>query len=150
MTPEEAKILLTMNAIVGGLFVLCLIATILMLVRRNISDLFMSRSLYCMIGALLVTIVMCFIMSSYKPELFLDKQTVPFQQIYFELPFYLFLIVVMSILCSWEEAYQMYVLQCKETDADLEEVDSTDCGNKQALLENENEGANDKVQQKQE
>lgn len=100
--------MLIMNAVFGGFFVLGLITTIHMLVKRNISDLFMSRSLYCMIGALMVTIVMCFIMTSYNPELFLDEQTVPFQQVYFELPFYLFLIVVTSILFSWEEAYQMY------------------------------------------
>lgn len=33
---------------------------------------------------------------------------------YYEVPFYFFLIVIASVLFSWEEAYQMYYLQCKE------------------------------------
>jgi len=61
-----------MNAVFGGIFFLGLIATVVFLVKRDIHDLFMSRSLYCMIGALLVTIVMCFIITSYETDLYLD------------------------------------------------------------------------------
>ena len=79
MTVEEANLLLRLNALFGAIFIGALIATVVMLLRRNISDLFMSRSLYCMIVALIVTIVMCFIIHSYDLELYLDQQTVPFQ-----------------------------------------------------------------------
>ena len=73
VTEEEAKILLRMNAVFGSFFVVGLIATFYMLYKRNISDLFIRRSLYCMIGALLVTIIACFIMTSYEPQLFLNE-----------------------------------------------------------------------------
>ena len=79
MTVEEATLLLRLNALFGAIFIGALIATVVMLLRRNISDLFMSRSLYCMIVALIVLIVMCFIIHSYDLELYLDQQTVPFQ-----------------------------------------------------------------------
>jgi len=109
---KYASRLLKMNAIFGAIYIFALLFTIVILVKRNISDLFMSHSLYCMMVALCVTIVMCFIITSYDTDLYLDKQTVPFQQAYFEVPFYLFLVVVTSMLFSWEEAYQMYMLQC--------------------------------------
>lgn len=81
VTPEEeqCQTLLRMSAVFGCFFVISLGATVYMLWKRNISDLFIRRSLYCMIGALTVTIIMCFIMTSYYPEEFLDIQSVPFQ-----------------------------------------------------------------------
>ena len=79
MTVEEATLLLRLNALFGAIFIGALIATVVMLLRRNISDLFMSRSLYCMIVALIVLIVMCFIIYSYDIDLYCAKQTVEFQ-----------------------------------------------------------------------
>ena len=68
-----------MNILFISTYICAFIATVVMLLRRNISDRFMSRSLYCMIVALIVTIVMCFIIYSYDIDLYCAKQTVEFQ-----------------------------------------------------------------------
>mmetsp|Transcript_4190 Transcript_4190/g.5173 ORF Transcript_4190/g.5173 Transcript_4190/m.5173 type:complete len:100 (+) Transcript_4190:163-462(+) len=99
-----------MNAVFGAVFLVGLITTVAMIVRREINDLFMSQSMIFMVLAQALSIIACFIITSYNPELYLDEQTVPFQQAYFEVPFYMFLIVVAAVLFSWEEAYQMYEL----------------------------------------
>jgi len=44
---------------------------------------------------------MCLIITNYKCEDYLNEQTIPFQQVYFEMPFYMFLVVLASILFSW-------------------------------------------------
>ena len=72
LTTTEARSLLIINAVFGGIFFLGLIATVMMIVKREINDLFMSRSLYCMVGALIVTIVMCLIITSYDTEVYLE------------------------------------------------------------------------------
>ena len=42
----------------------------------------------------------------------------PFQTAYFEIPFYMFLIVIASVLFSWQEAYEMYYVQCQEEEGE--------------------------------
>ena len=68
-----------MNAIFGCIFLLSLIVTITMMVRRKIDDLFLRFAMYAMILALALSIVMCFIITSYNPELYMDEQTVAWQ-----------------------------------------------------------------------
>ena len=78
ITKQQASTLLTMNAVFGSIFAIALIATITMLVRRDISDPFMSRSIYCLVFALSLAIVMCFMITSYQPGLYVLKSTIPF------------------------------------------------------------------------
>ena len=98
---EKATILLTVNFIFGAIFIVGMIITIVMMVRRDINDLFINYAMYCMILALALSAVMCFIVTSYDTEQYIDDQTVAWQQVYFEVPFYMFLIVIASILFSW-------------------------------------------------
>ena len=74
-TEDEVNTFLIMNAIFGFIFVFGMFGTIMMILQRDINDLFMSRSLYCMIGALTVTIGMCFYIWNQEPDIFLNKQT---------------------------------------------------------------------------
>lgn len=113
---KQTDVLLTMNAIFGIVFFVSLGVTIWMMICRKIDDLFMKYAMYCMVLALLLSIVMCFIITSYNMDmsLYLADQTIAWQQVYFELPFYMFLIVIASVLFSWQEAYEMFYLQCME------------------------------------
>ena len=100
---KSADMLLTMNAIFGIVFFISLGVTIWMMICRKIDDHFMKYAMYCMVLALALSIVMCFIIASYNMDmsLYLADQTIAWQQVYFELPFYMFLIVISSILFSW-------------------------------------------------
>ena len=113
---KQADVLLTMNAIFGIVFFVSLGVTIWMMICRKIDDLFMKYAMYCMVLALVLSIIMCFIITSYNMDmsLYLAEQTIAWQQVYFELPFYMFLIVIASVLFSWQEAYEMFYLQCME------------------------------------
>ena len=118
-TEEAARTLLAMNAAFGTFFLISLILTVFVLVRREINDLFMSRSMIFMVIAQILCIIACFIITSYNPDQYLDEQTVPFQQAYFEVPFYCFLIVATAVLFSWYESYRMYDLQCQEDELNV-------------------------------
>ena len=108
---EKYLVLLSLNAIFGGLFLVALALTIVLKARREINDLFLRYALYCLMVALALSSLMCFIVASYHAERYMnDSQTVTQQQVYFEVPFYMFLIVIASVLFSWQEAYQMYYL----------------------------------------
>lgn len=85
----------------GGIFVVGFFATILTMVRREIEDSFLHRALIFMLLALGITVCVCFKITSYAASEYLAEQTVPFQQMYFELPFYFFLVVIASVLFSW-------------------------------------------------
>jgi len=70
-----------------------------MMIRRKIDDLFLKYALICLIFALGLSTIMCFFITSYKSgEKYLNTQTIPFQQVYFEVPFYMFLIVFAAML----------------------------------------------------
>jgi len=114
LTTEEAKNLIAANAIFGSLFSMFLCATIAMIIRRQIEDLFIKYALVCLIFALFLSTIMCFIISTYKSYDYINEQSVPFQQLYFELPYYMFLIVLASLLFSWQMVYEELVLQCSE------------------------------------
>ena len=114
LTTEEAKNLIAANAIFGSLFSMVFCATIAMIIRRKIEDLFIKYALVCLIIALFLSTIMCFIISTYKSYDYINEQSVPFQQLYFELPYYMFLIVLASLLFSWQMVYEELVLQCSE------------------------------------
>ena len=62
---DEAAALLTANALFGSLFIICFFATIMMVVRRKIDDLFLKYALVCLIVALGLSAIMCFVITSY-------------------------------------------------------------------------------------
>ena len=68
-----------MNAVFGAIFVLVIMMTITMMIRREINDLFLRYAMYCMIFALALSACMCFIVTSYSAERYLDDQTVAWQ-----------------------------------------------------------------------
>ena len=70
---EKATILLTVNFIFGAIFVFGMVATIVMMVRRDINDLFLNYAMYCMILALALSSVMCFIVTSYDTVEYMDE-----------------------------------------------------------------------------
>ena len=76
---KKATVLLTMNAIFGSIFFLSLVVTIVMMIRRKIDDLFLRYAMYAMVLALALSICMCFIITSYNAELYMDEQTVAWQ-----------------------------------------------------------------------
>ena len=59
---------------------------------------FLKYAMYCMILAIALSSVMRFIATSYDPEDYMDEQAVAWQQVYFDVPFFMFLIVIASIL----------------------------------------------------
>ena len=59
--PESQVIaLITANAIFGSIFLIGFGATIMMIVRREINDLFLKYALVCLIIALALTTIVCF------------------------------------------------------------------------------------------
>ena len=68
---DKANVLFTVNAIFGGLFAIGMIATIVMMIRREINDLFLRYAMYCMILALAISSCMCFIVTSYDVDLYM-------------------------------------------------------------------------------
>ena len=61
---------------------------------------------------------MCFFVATKDPHEFKyglgDKQTYAYQQFFFELPFYTFLVVIASVLFSWQEMLELFYCQCRE------------------------------------
>ena len=107
---------ITVSAICGTLFIGCMIAAIIVFMRRQIDDLFMKYAMRNLIVALFLTTIMCFIITSYSSTQYLNDQTVYGQQVYFELPFYQFLIVIAAVLFNYEEMYQELNLMCQTED----------------------------------
>ena len=114
LTTAEANYIIVANAILAGIFSILFCATVRIMIGRKIDDLFIKYALWCLIIALLLSTIMCFIISTYKSYDYINEQSVPFQQLYFELPYYMFLIVLASLLFSWQMVYEELVLQCSE------------------------------------
>ena len=72
--------------------------------------------MYNLFVALLLTTAMCFVITSYDSTQYLNDQTVYFQQVYFEVPFYQFLIVIAAVLFNYQELYEELNLICKTED----------------------------------
>ena len=70
---RECQVLLTTNAIFGTVFVLGMAMTIMMMVRREINDLFLKYAMYCQILALALSATMCFIITSYNTVEYLNE-----------------------------------------------------------------------------
>lgn len=66
--------LLTLHAFCGILFVIGMLMTIVMKVRREINDLFLRKALYFLIFASAISAIMCFIVCSYNADQYLDDQ----------------------------------------------------------------------------
>ena len=72
--------------------------------------------MYNLFVALLLTTAACFVITSYDSTQYLNDQTVYFQQVYFEVPFYQFLIVIAAVLFNYQELYEELNLICKTED----------------------------------
>ena len=73
MTEEQTKAFLTVNALFGSLFILCFFGTIAIIIRRDIQDLFLKYALACLIVALGLSSIMCFILTSYSAISYMEE-----------------------------------------------------------------------------
>lgn len=121
ISTDQCDTLLGWNAVFGTLFIMLFCFTVALIVNRRIDDKFIKYALVCQIVALCISATMCFIITSYTSNSYLNEQTVPFQQVYFELPFYFFLVEFAAVLFSWQEMYEIFMLQCDE-EADGEDA----------------------------
>ena len=103
---EADHILITVNIICGCFFLASLGAAIYLLFTRDIKDRFISLSLYGLCGALLSRVIMCTICAAEDDSTFEETQNVPLQQVYFEVPYYCFVVVTMATIFGW---YQLFV-----------------------------------------
>ena len=99
------------------IFALSLVFAVYFHCLKTPEDYFVSKALRFLILALVTRLLMSTKVyftganhETIKPEVLLlgadqAEQSVPWQEVYFELPFYLFLIVPMSLLFSWRLAY---------------------------------------------
>jgi hypothetical protein len=116
--------------IIGVTFLLSLLTAIYITWFKTPEDQFVGRAFKFLILALLARLLMgakVYLSGGvYEPlpeNQSGDKvQTVPWQQVYFEVPFYMFLIVPMAMLFSWKVAYAKLInLITSENDEEHEE-----------------------------
>ena len=68
---------------------------------------FMKYALRWLLLALAVRIVVCSLVGFFDVESLIMKQNVPKQQIYFEVPFYMFVIVITAFFFVWRQFYEI-------------------------------------------
>jgi hypothetical protein len=98
---------------IGVAFAAGLVTALYFMFRKRPEDYFVSKALVFLILALATRLLMStkvYFADANREILMVDganssEQSVPWQEVYFELPFYLFMIVPMSMLFSWRLAY---------------------------------------------
>lgn len=115
-TPSGSTEHPTLALFVGTAFAASLLIAVYLHWVKTPEDLFVKRALRYLILALIVRLLMSttvYIEETSHETLNStsdsEAQSVPWQQIYFEVPFYLFLVVPMSLLFSWKLAYRNLV-----------------------------------------
>lgn len=109
--------------VIGVTFMLSMVIAVYIAFAKTPEDQFVRRALKFLILALSTRLLMgaqVYITGGvYEPigSTSGGTQTVPWQQVYFELPFYMFLIVPMSMLFSWKLAYSK-IFEFVTVDAD--------------------------------
>jgi hypothetical protein len=116
--------LLAVNTFFVFVFALLWLAAIYLAMSRDIDDLFVRYSLNFLIFALFLRTLCCLLASLETEEDYLKQQTIFGQQVYFEIPFYCFTIVIMSILFSMQEFYMVLNLSCKQSQAIISRSES--------------------------
>jgi hypothetical protein len=94
------------NNVIAILFLMCLIFALHIKIVYPPKDYFVNRALYFLIVSLVIRLIMATMRFFFEEKIDSGTQSIPWQQIYFEVPFYFFLIVPMSLLFSWKLAYQ--------------------------------------------
>jgi hypothetical protein len=79
--------------------------TIYFLIKRDVRDELIRRALIFLVVATFLRIVMSTGAAVQKPDAYSSLENVPLQQIYFEVPFYAFVVVTIALMASW---YQLY------------------------------------------
>ena len=117
--------LITVNI---GFGFFCLVAFAIVtyiILAQKVQDLFVTVALRYLLAALFVRIIMCSLVGFKEKGDFLSAQNVPTQQLYFEIPFYMFVTVIMSFLFVWQHFYEIVLLTVEEDEvAGQEENDS--------------------------
>ena len=77
---------------------------------------FMKYALRWLLLALTVRIVVCSMVGFFDVESLIMKQNVPKQQIYFEVPFYMFVIVITAFFFVWRQFYEIILNDLEKED----------------------------------
>ena len=97
--------LLAANTAFIFIFGILLCVTLWLMYTKDIDDLFTKYSLRLLSGALSIRVFMCTLASRHTERDYLENQRTFDQQVYFELPYFPFLIAIAAILFSFEEFY---------------------------------------------
>ena len=79
--------------------------TVYFLIKRDIRDEFVRRALIFLVVATFLRIIMSAGAAAQRPDAYSSLDNVPLQQIFFEVPFYAFVVVTIALMASW---YQLY------------------------------------------
>ena len=79
---------------------------------------FMKYALRWLLLALTVRIVVCSMVGFFDVESLIMKQNVPKQQIYFEVPFYMFVIVITAFFFVWRQFYEIILNDLEKEDVE--------------------------------
>ena len=105
-----------MNSIYAVFCIAASVAVVYFIGSGLIQDMFMKTALYWLLLALLIRIVVCSLVGFFDDESIILKQNVPKQQIYFEVPFYMFVIVIAAFLFVWLQFYETILNTLKKDD----------------------------------
>lgn len=75
--------------------------TIYFLIKRDVRDEFVRRAMILLVIAIFLRIVMSTGAGLQRPDAYGSLESVPLQQIYFEVPFYAFVVVTIALMASW-------------------------------------------------
>jgi hypothetical protein len=97
----ETRTLLSINLFVALVNLVFMGITIYFLIKRDVRDEFVRRALIFLVVATMLRIVMSTGAAVQRPDAYSSLDNVPLQQIYFEVPFYAFVVVTIALMASW-------------------------------------------------
>ena len=95
--------LVAANLVMGVCFLLLFFITFYLIRTRNIKDLFMGSVMYTLALALVLRVTMSIFAVVTPQPIYGDDRNIPLQQIYFEIPFYAYVVVLIAFLFSCQQ-----------------------------------------------
>ena len=105
MADFSYETLIVMNLVFGLGFLCFLLVVVWLLYTREIKDHFILLAMDYLAVALFLRVTMSTLTTCQDSADFSALENIPLQQIYFEVPFYSFVVVMIAMLFSW---YQLY------------------------------------------
>ena len=97
----ETRTLLQIDLFVAMVNLVFMGVTIYFLIKRDVRDEFVRRAMIFLVIAIFLRIVMSTGAGLQRPDAYSSLESVPLQQIYFEVPFYAFVVVTIALMASW-------------------------------------------------